>query len=220
MAESQRDIVVPVSNADTVNAAPGKLLFRLSLESHTQKRRNLMFIKRLILAYILLLLCQAPAITRPLDEERIGFTVPTAPWTLTLPQGGLVIQQRQVKPDGRSAYFLLTDDKSKLNISFFIEPVKNCQDSKACRDMVWRLGNPSWKNPQKVAQAEIGEVSYFEFFMPSFRGAPVKQQHMYVEFVKEGYWVDLHISKVLYKPEEHELFERLIKSIKFDMKAP
>jgi hypothetical protein len=54
--------------------------------------------------------------------------------------------------------------------------------------------------------------------MPTFRGTPVKQQNMYVEFVKDGYWVDLHISKVLYKLEEHELFERLIKSIKFEMK--
>ncbi len=179
-----------------------------------------MFIKKFFVLYILLALCQTPVITKPLDEDRIGFTVPAAAWTLTLPKGGLVIQQRQVKPDGRSAYYWLTDEKSKLNISFFIEPVKDCQDSKACRDMVWKLGNPSWENPQKIVQAEIGDVSYFEFFMPSFRGTPVKQQNMYAEFVKDGFWVDMHISKVLYKPEEHELFESVIKSVKFEAKNP
>lgn len=177
-----------------------------------------MLIKKLFVPYILLALCQTPITTKPLDEERIRFTVPAAPWTFTLPKSGLVIQQRQAKPDGRSAYFLLIDEKKKLNISFFIEPVEDCRDSKACRDMVWKLGNPSWENPQKVVQSEIGDVSYVEFFMPSFKSVPVKQQNMYAEFVKDGYWIDLHISKVLYKPEEHELFERLIKSIKFESK--
>jgi hypothetical protein len=113
----------------------------------------------------------------------------------------------------------MNDDKTRLTISFFIEPVKDCRDSKSCRDMVWRLGNPSWEKPQQVVQSQLGDVSYFEFFMPSFRGMPVRQQNMYAEFVKDGFWVDLHVSKVLYQPQEHELFERVIKSIEFEPKS-
>lgn len=153
-----------------------------------------------------------------LADERIGFTVPAAPWTLTLPKGVLVIEQQKVSPDGRQGYYSLYDENNKMSISFFIEPVKNCKDSKTCRDMVWKLGNPSWENPQNFIQSEIDDVSYFEFFIPSSRGKPVKQQHMYAEFVKDGFWVDMHISKVLYKPEEHEMFERVIKSIEFEPK--
>lgn len=177
-----------------------------------------MSIKVLTAFFILLAFCRPSVISKTLDEERIGFTVPAAPWTLTLPKGGLVAEGQQIKPDGQSGYFLINDEKNKIRISFFIEPVKDCKDSKACRDMVWRLGNPLWEKPKKVVQSEIGDVSYFEFFMPSFQGMPVKQQNMYAEFVKDGFWVDLHISKVLYKPEEHELFERIIKSIEFEPK--
>ena len=79
-------------------------------------------------------------------------------------------------------------------------------------------GNPSWENPQNVVQAEIGDIHYFEFMVPSFMGQPVQQQNMYAEFVVDGFWVDLHISKVLYKSTEHELFERIVKSIKFEPK--
>lgn len=168
---------------------------------------------------ILLTLCQTPVIAKTSDEERIGFTVPSAPWTLTLPKAGLVVETQQIRPDGRYGYFSMNDEKKKITISFFIEPVSKCKDSKSCRDMVWKLGNPAWENPQNVVQSEIGDVSYFEFLMPSFRGVPVKQQNMYAEFVKDGYWVDLHISKVLYEPQEHELFERIIKSIKFEPKS-
>lgn len=170
--------------------------------------------------FILSALCQPTAASKTFDEGRLEFTVPAAPWTLTLPKGGIVVTQRQFKPDGRSGYFLMSDEKNLMMISFFIEPVKNCKDSKECRDMIWKLGNPSWENPEKVVQAEIGDVSYFEFFMPSFRGVPIKQQHMYAQFVKEGFWVDMHISKVLYKPEQHELFERLVKSVRFEPKSP
>jgi hypothetical protein len=174
--------------------------------------------KVLLVSLAFVLSGHASATSKPPDEERIGFTVPAAPWTLTLPKGDLVIERRQLKPDGRAGYFSMSDEKNKLNISFFIEPVGDCRDSKSCRDMVWKLGNPSWEKPEKVVQSEIGDVSYFEFFMPSFRGMPVKQQNMYAEFVKDGFWVDMHISKVLYKPEEHELFERVIKSVKFEPK--
>ena len=179
-----------------------------------------MSIKMLTAFFILLVLCQPVVASKTFDEERLGFTVSAAPWTLTLPKGELVVERQQFKPDGRSGYFSMNDEKNMMTISFFIEPVKDCKDSKSCRDMVWKLGNPSWENPQKVVQSEIGDVSYFEFFMPSFRGMPVKQQNMYAEFVKDGFWVDMHISKVLYKPEEHELFERVVKSVRFEPKNP
>lgn len=175
-----------------------------------------MIIKKFTALVVLMSFLQAAGAARA--EERIGFSVPAAPWTLTLPKDGLVVENQQVKPDGRYGYFSLVDEKNKMNVSFFIEPVKDCKDSKSCRDMVWKLGNPAWESPQKVVQSEVGDVSYFEFFMPSFRGVPVKQQNMYAEFVQEGFWIDMHISKVLYKPEEHELFERIIKSVKFEPK--
>lgn len=174
---------------------------------------------KLVFAFcVSLLMFQTLAQAQTSDEKRIGFTVPAAPWNLTLPKDNLVVEEPQFKPDGRSGYFAMNDEKNKMTISFFIEPVKDCKDSKSCRDMVWKLGNPSWENPQNVVQSEIEGASYFEFLIPSFRGMPVKQQNMYVEFVKDGFWVDLHISKVLYKPQEHELFERLVKSIKFERK--
>ena len=172
--------------------------------------------RRLIVLSLVLVFSLQPMITGASVDGRIGFTVPAAPWTLTLPKENLTVDKRQVKPDGQYGYFLLRDDKNELNISMFIEPAKDCKNSKACRDMVWKLGNPSWENPQNVVLSEIGEVSFFEFLMPSYRGQPLRQQNMYVEFVVDEFWVDLHISKVLYQPKEHELFERLVASIRFE----
>jgi hypothetical protein len=177
-----------------------------------------MFVTRFLALFILLTFAQTAVVRASLDEERLAFTVPAAPWILSLPKSGMVIQEQQSRPDGSGVYYSLSDEKNQMMIAFFIEPVRECKDSKACRDMVLKAGNPSWENPQGMVQSEIGEVSYFEFFMPSFQGIPVKQQNMYAEFVKDGYWVDLHISKILYQPQDHELFERVVKSVSFERK--
>jgi hypothetical protein len=155
----------------------------------------------------------------PADEKRLAFTVSAAPWVLTLPASGFEVKQQQLKPDGSAGYFVLTDESSLLNVSFYIEPVENCKDSKACRDMVWKAGNPAWKNHKNFVSSQIGDISYFELLIPVFRGQPIAQQNMYAEFVVDGFWVDMHISKVLYKPEEHKLFEDLVKAVKFEPKG-
>ncbi|HEX8129595.1 MAG TPA: hypothetical protein VF527_10885 [Pyrinomonadaceae bacterium] len=178
-----------------------------------------MSIKTLTAFCLIFVSCLSSVLAQAPDEERVAFTVPAAPWSLTLPKGGFVVARQLVKPDGRHGYFMLTDERTGMTVSFFIEPVKDCKDSRACRDMVWKMGNPLWENPQQVVQSEIGGVSYFEFFMPTLQGRPIKQQNLYAQFVQDAFWVDMHISKVLYQPEEHVLFERIIKSVKFEPKA-
>ncbi|MDX6576109.1 MAG: hypothetical protein QOE96_2062 [Blastocatellia bacterium] len=176
-------------------------------------------LKKLSIITWLLLLCQMIVGAAPLQEKRIEFTLPQAPWTLTMPADDFQMAQKQMKQGGVGAYFLLIDETQGVNLSMYIEPVKDCQDSRSCRDMVWKLGNPAWVNPQNVVRSELGDVSFVEFLIPSFQGRPVRQQNMYAEFVVDGFWVDLHLSKADYKAEDHRLFERIIKSIKFEQKT-
>lgn len=173
-----------------------------------------------MLATLIAILLLAPAVfaVAAQEEKRLTFTVPGAPWSLTLPAKDFEIAESKLKPDGSAGYFFLTSEESHLNVSFYIEPVSECKDSKACRDMVWKAGNPGWEKPQNFVSSEFGSISYFEILIPKFRGQPIQQQNMYAEFVVDGYWVDLHISKVLYKPADHELFEQLVKAVKFEPK--
>ncbi len=117
-----------------------------------------------------------------------------------------------------AGYFFITNDSTYLNASVWIEPVGKCKTSRECRDMVWKLGNPAWGEFQNPVLSEIGSVSYFEFYRPSVQGQPVKMLDMYAEFVKDGYWVDLHMSKVLYKKDDHSLFEDFVRSAVFESK--
>ena len=73
--------------------------------------------------------------------------------------------------------------------------------------------------PKDVFSSEVGAVSVFEYFLPECRGIPVRQQNMYAEFVQDGFWVDLHISKAVYDKKDRKLFEALINSVTFERKT-
>ena len=175
-------------------------------------------IKKLSVVIALLLFCQGIVSAESPQEKRLSFTYPQVPWVLTLPADNFQIARKQVKQDGNGVYFHLVDEKQELNVSLFIEPATRCKDSKSCSEMIWKAGNPTWVNLKNVVHSQIGEVSIFEFLLPSYQGMEIRQQNMYAQFVVDGFWVDLHISKVLYEPEERKLFERIVKSVKFEPK--
>jgi hypothetical protein len=42
----------------------------------------------------------------------------------------------------------------------------------------------------------------------------LRQQHMNAHFVKEGVWIDVHLSKVGYREADRELFLNFVRSIR------
>ena len=150
------------------------------------------------------------------EGSSVTLTVPKAPWTLFISGEALVVKGQNVKSDGSSGYFALVDEKTQMIASLFIERVDKCKTSRECRDMVWKLGNPSWGKPQNVKLSEIGEISVLELLVAEYQGQPIRQQNMYAEFVLDGYWVDLHLSKVLYQDQERSMFERMVRSVRFE----
>ena len=138
---------------------------------------------RLSTVITVLILCAATVRPLTVQEKRLEFTISEAPWTLTLPAANFVIAQKQMRGDGRAAYYYLVDEKQNINLSMYIEPVKDCKDSKSCRDLIWQLGNPEWGKPENVIQNEIGDVSVLELMVPKYQGMDVRQQNVYAEFV-------------------------------------
>jgi hypothetical protein len=156
--------------------------------------------------------------TARLFPDRLDFSAPGVPWILTIPADDFDISKSTQAPDGKQAYFLFVSAKTGITASVFIEPANKCVNSKSCRDLVRTTNLPNVKGPENVLSSEIGDISILEYLLPSFRGQSLRQQNMYAEFVQDGFWVDLHISKVLYTPQDRSLFETLVRSVKFEKK--
>ncbi len=172
----------------------------------------------LLLSLLIIFPFSVFAQTTRTTSGQITFTTPGAPWNVLFDAKNFTLAEQKVKSDGRSGYFLMNNDVEHYTVSLWIEPVDKCSDSKACRDHVLSLGNPRWGKFEKLVKSEIGEISYFEFYRPVVDNQPVKMLDMYAEFVKEGFWIDLHITKVLYTEKDHALFENFVRSAKFEFK--
>ena len=165
--------------------------------------------------FLILLLLSTALVRAQITKDQIQVTTPTAPWTLVFEGKNLSLRDVKIKATEGSGYFLMLDNENQVNFSLYIEPVDKCKSSEECRDYVLGLGNPAWGNYQDLAKGKVGDFSYFEFYRPEVQGQPVKMLDMYAQYVEKGYWIDLHISKVLYTKEDHALLENLIKGIKF-----
>ncbi|MFL6469054.1 MAG: DUF4019 domain-containing protein [Pyrinomonadaceae bacterium] len=151
-------------------------------------------------------------------QEFVGgveLTTTKAPWSIRIFDNDFDIANIQAKPDESSAYFMMTGSSSKLNVSVFIEPVDKCKTSEECRDRVLSLGNPEWGKFEQLTKGKIKDFSYFEFYRPEVKGQPMKMLDMYAEYVSDGYWIDLHISKALSSKTDHALFEKVVNSVVF-----
>ena len=169
--------------------------------------------KHVIIASLILVFAHLPVLAQTAVANSVRLSAVGAPWDIVIEGGSTDIKTVRTKPDG--AYFLLYPGKDELNISFYIEPAKNCKTSDECRDLVLHAGNPAWGKYEGLSKARFGQFSYFEFFRPEVKGLPLQMQDMYAQYVDKGYWVDLHISKVLYTKQDRQLFERLLNSVKF-----
>jgi hypothetical protein len=165
--------------------------------------------------FLTLLLLTTVLVRAQITQDEIQVYTPTAPWIVVFQGKNLSLKDVKIKSAEGSGYFLMVDNDSQINFSLYIEPVDKCKSSDECRDYILGLGNPRWGKYQDLAKGKVGEFSYFEFYRPEVDGQPVKMLDMYGQYVDKGYWIDLHISKVLYKKEEHAMFENLIKGIKF-----
>ncbi len=173
--------------------------------------------KHLTFLTLTVLFFQLPIYPQPSVPDSIRLTAIGAPWDVVIEGDMLDIKNVGTKADG--SYFLLFPSKTELNISFYIEPAAKCKTSEQCRDFVLNAGNPAWGKFEGLTKSNFGDFSYFEFFRPEVQGRPLKMQDMYAQYVDKGYWVDLHISKVLYKKADKALFEKLLTSVKFVPKS-
>lgn len=178
-----------------------------------------MKLRNVLLSTALLLLFSGLNYAQASFVDGVELTTIKAPWTMRILGKDLDLTKVQAKPDERSAYFMMVSESSKLNVSVFIEPVDKCKSSEECRELVLGGGNPAWGKYQDLAKSRLKDFSYFEFYRPEVQGKPLKVLDMYAEYVDQGYWIDLHISKTLYTKADHALFENVINAISFVTKG-
>lgn len=152
-------------------------------------------------------------------SQPLGLTVPNAAWVMLVPGRAFEMKQQKVKPDGTAAYFMMSDPETHVNLSFFIEPIQKCSTAVACRDWAWKAEQTRLSGIEGVKESEIGDAAVVEYLQPFLAKIRIDQKNMHAYWVKDGYWIDAHISMVAFKESDRDRFVELVRAIEFAPKG-
>jgi hypothetical protein len=163
--------------------------------------------------------CAAPGGRSVSSIEKQGpvysIAVPSTALFLEFPADGFKIEQA----DDRRPYYFLSNSKTRLNVSFNFEPATRCKSSESCRDYFAEKLKAAYPNKKNWRSFKVGDVFASENLDGPVSGLDLRQQHVNAHIVREGVWIDVHLSKVRYQEAERELFLDFVRSIRVRAKS-
>jgi tetratricopeptide (TPR) repeat protein len=66
-----------------------------------------------------------------------------------------------------------------------------------------------------VKESQVGDMAVQEFIFPVVDGVPIRQKHVFGCFAKDYSYVDIHLSKVKFTPQDEALFAAFLNAAHF-----
>jgi tetratricopeptide (TPR) repeat protein len=143
----------------------------------------------------------------------IGF--PGEPWTLVFDAAGFKVNTNGLQPDGR-AYLEAENQSTQVTLSVFLEKVPGAATDDGCKEnQKARLAQKVSYEREKIETKEAAGMAIVEFTIPDFNGAPLQQRNVFACIPKGNVYIDIHLSKVLFKPQQQSLFDTVLGSVRF-----
>ena len=156
-------------------------------------------------------------------DGMIGISAREVGWVVRFPREGYTLLAERDRPDGRAHYYLFSHVSTGLNVSVRIEPAGTCATAEACRDAYWRDRSAQVATAELLNRSERNGFALLEFAVklqvPQLAGRTVEQQHFSGHLVRDGYWVDIHLSMMPYTQSDRRVFPDFVDAIRVEPKA-
>jgi len=144
----------------------------------------------------------------------ITLTLPSLSWALEIPGTGFRTERPRMASSLESRSVLATNKQTSVTLSAFLEKAPKPGTARECRDYYWSRAQQSPIHKEQIGMSEAGDIAIVEYFVPEWMGMKVQQKNMNVYLAQDGYWIDIHISKPLFKPQDEKLFQDIVKGIR------
>jgi hypothetical protein len=175
--------------------------------------------KKLLAALPAFVLSGAMAFAQVPQDAQNQFLIglPGESWVLVFDATGFKIDRNGLQPDGR-AYLLA--GSPDVTLSVYLEKVPGQATTDGCKQSQKnRLAQNAGYKRENIETREANEMVIVEYTIPEFKGAPVQQRNLFACLAKGDSYVDIHLSKTLFKPEQEELLNEVLNSAHFVDKA-
>jgi hypothetical protein len=142
-----------------------------------------------------------------------AYKIPSENWSLEINLDEFSIQKQGFSTDSSMFQLTAMDKSSNINLSIFIEKTDSKGDKNECRDFYWNKAKNSPLAKENVQKYETDKLSVVEHDTKKFNGQTVNFHSLNAYLAQNGYWIDVHISKVGYTNKDKETFQKLLSSI-------
>ena len=137
--------------------------------------------------------------------------LPGKAWALELDSTGFSTRDNEIQSDG-GRYYLAENGQTRIIISVFLEafkePLRPGQCKISLEEKAKRNAAMASAHLRGVEYRESGELQILEFVLPQLDGVPKNQKNIFGCLIKDNVFVDIHISKLFFKPADQPLFDR------------
>jgi tetratricopeptide (TPR) repeat protein len=164
---------------------------------------------------LLTLVCTAQE-AKPLHAH---VSLPSKNWAVVLDLPGFTVKTLETKADGRR-YFLAQNDATKVVVSLTIEQADRPESGSSCRASLEQKTRTTPFKIQDVRFLHRDDVEIMQYLVPEFNGQRVNQQSIFACRFYDNSYIDLHISKINYSPEDEPSLISILDSMHIDHVGP
>jgi tetratricopeptide (TPR) repeat protein len=145
--------------------------------------------------------------------SKFSVWLPGKLWTLELTAPGYTLRNNEMQPDGRR-YFLAEDAKARALVSVYLGAGKGPATLEECkRSLEDRAKRDSPLERKHVEYREISGMETIAYTIPEVDGVPLNQRNVFACLIKDDVYVDIHLSKRLFKAADQPLFDAILQSV-------
>ncbi len=135
-------------------------------------------------------------------------------WSVLVDLPGFEAMTTRSSPSGGGVQALAKND-SGLVVSVILRQAEGAQDARACRDRFLERLRSLVEGVTDVVVADRGGVARARYLVPRMDGKEVRQGNAHAWLIREGYCVDVHVSKMAFEKGDAEALERILGSVRF-----
>lgn len=171
-----------------------------------------------LVAILAVLICESSVLARSLQKQSgdaLHVALPGEPWALTFDLPGFKVTQSGVEKDGR-AYLMAENASSLMGLSVYLERTSGKATVDDCkRNQKERVTQKVPYKREKIETSESGDTQIVEYTVPDAAGVKIEQRSLFACIAKDDVYVDIHVSKAFFKPDEESLLHSLFESAHF-----
>lgn len=174
----------------------------------------------LLILTLIVFSCSGSKYLKKVDGN-LQVTLPASTWLITFPDQQFKVNEEIIGNQGISGYFFIGNPNNDLNISFKIEPAIQYLTSEECRDFSYEnIKSDTRLEKKDFKKDKLNDYYTIQYLIPEFQGRKIDQYNYYANVVKDGYWINIHLSKINFKNDEIDIFTDFISNLKFEYKIP